>query len=205
VSKPDLALVAKDFSHWFVVEVELTSHSLERHVLPQVRAFCYGDAEDDCVGHLSRGLTISKEQATTLLHHVPRRVVVIANRYDVEWQTSLKALGIELVVLSVFKSPTGVEAYFLEGVLDVQKESLGFGVYSAPDRSVRIHSSTILPEETIQIFDPDGVLGSWNVAISGKDTWITKASGTPSFEDGSYLQLIRSVNGELRFRDPRTR
>jgi hypothetical protein len=34
VSRPDLALVAQDFSHWFVIEVELVTHSLTLHVLP---------------------------------------------------------------------------------------------------------------------------------------------------------------------------
>ena len=34
--KPDLAMIARNNSHWFIVEVELLSHSLERHVLPQV-------------------------------------------------------------------------------------------------------------------------------------------------------------------------
>src|ERR1700723_1024466 len=33
----DLALIHKTLSHWFVVEVELASHSLSAHVLPQVR------------------------------------------------------------------------------------------------------------------------------------------------------------------------
>lgn len=34
--KPDLAMIARNNSHWFIVEVELLSHSLESHVLPQV-------------------------------------------------------------------------------------------------------------------------------------------------------------------------
>ena len=38
----DLALIHKTLSHWFVVEVELAGHSLENHVLPQVR--CSGMA-----------------------------------------------------------------------------------------------------------------------------------------------------------------
>src|ERR1700730_17442443 len=43
--RPDLALVANDFSHWFLIEVELVSHSFEGHVLPQVQAFRYGTPE----------------------------------------------------------------------------------------------------------------------------------------------------------------
>ena len=43
VRRSDLALVHKSFSHWFIVEVELLSHSLMGHVVPQMRCFRYGD------------------------------------------------------------------------------------------------------------------------------------------------------------------
>jgi len=36
ISRPDLAMIARDFSHWFIIEVELVSHSFMDHVLPQV-------------------------------------------------------------------------------------------------------------------------------------------------------------------------
>src|SRR5262245_59330266 len=65
--RPDLALVAKDFSHWFVIEVELVTHSLEGHVLPQVRAFRYGEPLGDCISVLSREPGIGASQAETLL------------------------------------------------------------------------------------------------------------------------------------------
>jgi hypothetical protein len=54
--KPDLALVAKDFSHWFIIEVELISHSLDLHVLPQIRTFSYGVPAADCISILSKQL-----------------------------------------------------------------------------------------------------------------------------------------------------
>ncbi len=41
----DLALVHRSFSHWYVLEVELVSHSLHGHVVPQVRSFRYGSLE----------------------------------------------------------------------------------------------------------------------------------------------------------------
>jgi hypothetical protein len=61
--RPDLALVARDLSHWFVVEVEIGSHSLERHVLPQVRAFAYGEPQPDCVSSIMNGSGIGRRQA----------------------------------------------------------------------------------------------------------------------------------------------
>jgi len=43
VKRSDLALVHQSLSHWFVVEIELVSHSLMGHVVPQVRCFRYGE------------------------------------------------------------------------------------------------------------------------------------------------------------------
>jgi hypothetical protein len=82
VCKPDLALTARDFSHWFVIEVELITRSLEQHVLPQVRAFRYGELQQDCTRILARELGISRGRAATLTEHIPRAVAVIANRRD---------------------------------------------------------------------------------------------------------------------------
>src|SRR6185437_7430781 len=48
----DLALIHKSLSHWFVVEVELAGHSLEHHILPQVRCFRYGEPEQSCLTSL---------------------------------------------------------------------------------------------------------------------------------------------------------
>jgi hypothetical protein len=50
----DLALIHREFSHWFILEVELVSHSLHSHVVPQVRCFQYGNPLDSCSDHLCR-------------------------------------------------------------------------------------------------------------------------------------------------------
>ena len=37
IHEPDLALIHRSFSHWFIIEVELLSHSLHGHVVPPCR------------------------------------------------------------------------------------------------------------------------------------------------------------------------
>ena len=94
--KPDLAMVARDFSHWFVIEVELLSHSLRDHVMPQVCAFRYGDPQPDCVSILSRELGIDRSRAETLLVTVPKNVAVVVNRWDDDWFKYLDAHSIQM-------------------------------------------------------------------------------------------------------------
>lgn len=203
--KPDLALVAKDFSHWFVIEVELTSHSFEKHVLPQVRAFQYGDFQPDCVSILSRELGVDDQRAATLLHFVPRSVAVIANKWNQDWALGLRALTIQFLAISLFRSSTGSEALEVDGSLEVVSAHLGFGTYSAVDRALVFPADIAVPEGEVQINDPEGGLGTWDVKRASSLVWFTKSVGLPDLVDKSQVQLVRTVSGGLSMRRPELR
>jgi hypothetical protein len=202
VFRPDLALVARDRSHWFVVEVELVSHSFEGHVLPQVKAFEYGTPEPDCVTILARELKIEPPQARTMLDFIPRAVAVIANRHDDGWRAPLKAHNIQMLTASVFRAPSGTEAVELDGVLVVVEKSLGFGAYSATDRSLRFPRTVDIARGEIVIDDSSGASAMWSVVESGDAVWITKGRGVPGISDGTYVQLVRTIDGRLLMRQP---
>ena len=202
IYRPDLALVAKDFFYWFIIEVELLSHSLEGHVLPQVRAFRYGTPTSECEGILARELKILTESAKTLLDHVPRAVAVIANKRDFEWYTMLRAHNIQYLAVSKFSSSNGVDAVEVDGSLEVLQESLGFGRYIATDRSLRFPRLAKLPIGTIRINDPEGSFSLWTVTRDDHYTWITKETGVPDIPNSSLVQLVRTMGGEISSRRP---
>ena len=104
VRRADLALVARDLSHWFVIEVELLSHSLEGHVLPQVRTLSFGDPEPDCQSVLSKALGIDLERAKTLVTMVPRATVVITNGHNQHWAIALAAIRAQYLSISRFRA-----------------------------------------------------------------------------------------------------
>lgn len=198
--RPDLVLVAKDLSHWFVVEVEIASHSLEHHVLPQVRAFVYGEPQSDCASSLASKLQISYQRAETLVRLVPKSVAVITNRRDEQWLAAIRALNAQMLVMSRYSSASGVRAVGIEGELRVVQESLGFGTFSAVDRSVRFPPTTRLPEGVIEIVDQRGTATEWKVSIGVGALWVMKVLGTPSIADGLLLQLVRTRDGRLLMR-----
>lgn len=201
--RPDLALVARDFSHWFIIEVELLSHSFEGHVLPQVRAFRYGSPADGCAEVLARETGITVPQAQTLLEFVPKSIVVIVNQYDHKWDIALQAHSIQLVTLSRYCSRTGVEALELSRALEIFAENLGFGLYSAVDRSIIFPKSVRVGPGSVQIDDPEGAPGSWTVTTTGASTWVTKDVGAPDINDGTHVQLVRYLGGRISIRRPR--
>ncbi|MCF4166648.1 hypothetical protein L2U69_13425 [Zavarzinia compransoris] len=202
VSRPDLALVARDYSHWFIIEVELVSHSLSGHVLPQVVAFRYGAPQPDCARILERELGIGHSQARTLVEHVPRSVVVIANRRDPVWETSLAAHSIQFGVVSLFRTNEGTEAIEWDGTLTVLEKNLGFGSYSAVDRSLRFPVQVALPDGPVQIADAGGSPGTWLVTRDERFTWITKERGTPAIMEGASVQLRLSYDGAISLKIP---
>lgn len=191
VSRPDFALVAKDHSHWFVVEVELVSHSLEGHVLPQIQTFRYGEPQADCISVLAKALSMSRNQIQTFLMTVPRSVVVIANKRHKDWEAPLRTLQAQLLVVAAYNSPSGIQAVEVDGKLIAQQEHLGWGQYVATDRALRFHRTVPLPDGEIMLDSIDGSGSVWTVTRDATSAWVTKNQGTPDIPHGAYIQLLR--------------
>jgi hypothetical protein len=202
---PDMALIAKDFSHWFIVEVELVTHSFQNHILPQVRSFQYGEPQSDCVSSLVKSNVLNAQQAETLISFVPRNVAVITNKWNADWYLGLSALQIQLLSISVFRSNEGREAVEVNRRLETFMTHLGFGKYVAVDRSLIFPKDLSIPDGEIQINDPAGSIGTWMIRRDSKFAWIEKTSGTPDFPDDCYIQLIRTIDGGFSFRRPNLR
>lgn len=200
----DLALIHKSLSHWFVVEVELASHSLEHHVIPQVRCFRFGEPETSCVTSLCRGFQgITRDQAERLLVHVPRGVAVVSNTYDHVWHPALRALDVQFLTVSVFRDHQGRTAHEVQGQLTVLRESLGFARFSAIDNALRLPKSCGLAAGTIHIEDDFGASGLWTAREDGMSIWITKERGPALIHNGAYVQVIRTIDGRICLRTSR--
>jgi hypothetical protein len=195
--RSDLALVARDASHWFVIEVELTSHSLHGHVVPQVRALRYGDPQADCIESLANGAGISTDQASRVIYDVPRSVLVAANRRLAEWENALRAVDVGLVTVSVYSAPEGERAYEVNGTLEVPIACLGFGTYSATDRGIIFSRSIGLAAGVIQIEDVETGHGLWKVIHEEVRSWVVRTDGVPSLEHGELVQLQRTLKGGI--------
>lgn len=195
----DLALIHKNLSHWFVVEVELAGHSLEHHVLPQVRCFRYGEPDTSCASSLVRAFEeLNQQQAESLLRHVPRYVAVIGNLPDPEWAAAFRGLGVQHLTVFVYQDRKGRTAHEIEGRLVVSTENLGFARFSAVDNCLRIPRGCGLPSGTIQIVDQFGNPGEWVVEENeGGILWIRKVYGPALIPHETYVQIMRSVEGQI--------
>jgi hypothetical protein len=197
----DLALMHKSLSHWFVVEVELAGHSLEGHVLPQVRCFRYGEPEDTCITSLTRAFSgITSEQAVSILRYVPRYVAVVSNLSDAEWTRSLRALDVQHLTVSVYRDRNSRSAHEVEGRLVARTESLGFAQFSAIDNCLRIKRGCGLPIGRIQIIDQFGNSALWTVREEAGVLWVSKDRGPTLLAHNGYVQIIRALDGRISLR-----
>jgi hypothetical protein len=203
VSRPDIALVAKDLSHWFVIEVELVSHSLYGHVLPQIRTFRYGDPQPDCISVLTKALgalDVGRGQIQTFLRTVPRTVAVIANKRHRDWEIALRSLQVQLLSVSAFNSPGGTQAVEVDGKLIAQQAHIAFGQYFATDQCLRLHRNLPIPEGEIMIDNFDGSGSIWMVTRDDAWTWVTKKHGVPDIVNGTFVQIVRTFDGRFSMR-----
>jgi len=197
----DLAMIHKSLSHWFVLEVELASHSLEHHVIPQVRCFRYGEPDSTCITSLCRGFVgIDRSNAELLLTHVPRGVAVISNVYDPVWHPALRTIDVQFLTVSVFRDYQGRTAHEVQGRLIVLRENLGFGQFSVVDNSLRFPKSCGLALGTLQIEDQFGSAGLWTARAAGDNVWLTKDAGPALLPNGAFVQVIRSIDGRICLR-----
>lgn len=199
--KADLALIHKDLSHWFVLEVELAGHSLTQHVLPQARCFRYGDPEDTCITSLVNAFNqISRNDAESILRYIPRYVAVISNIPSLEWKTTLEGLDVQHIIVSVYKNNSGKTAHEMDGHLAARTDSLGFAKYSAIDNCMRIKSDCGLPVGNVQIIDQFGNPGAWTIREEKGVLWLSKDSGVTLLDHESYVQIIRTYEGKISIR-----
>jgi hypothetical protein len=109
----------------------------------------------------------------------------------------LRSHNIQFLSVSSFKSSTGVDAFEVNGILDVFEKSLGFGQYSATDTSARFARWAGPSSGSIQIDDPNGSASSWTIRRDGRYTWISKEVGVPDIPDGCHIRITRSFGGRL--------
>lgn len=94
----DLILINGDYSDFIVIEVETLGHSLNKHVLPQIRKLkhCnYSRYRDDIYKHLvkvNKNHNLDKSSVLKMLRVVIPKIYVISNKYSYEWDKKLSEL-----------------------------------------------------------------------------------------------------------------
>lgn len=149
--RPDLALIDNQYRFWWVIEVELASHSLSSHVIPQTRVLVDGRYGDEHVEALMRQApSLDRARLEAMMRGEPPKVVVISNRYHERWERELGSIGVAYSVFNVFRSALNNDIFLFDGSLP--EESGDHVTVLTPARGIprffRVHSPGALPVAT---------------------------------------------------------
>lgn len=115
-AKADLALIHKDYRSWWVVEVEMAHHSLEHHVIPQVRRLSrasYADSEAEYLSYQSP--TLNSNRIKEMIKGQPPRVLVVVNAPVPGWREQLRPFDAIVTIFQIFRSRFNRYVYRLNG------------------------------------------------------------------------------------------
>lgn len=116
-ARPDIVLIRKDYQEWFVVEVELSTHSWDDHVEKQLRVFSTGVYDKNHVSDhlLKKNRTLDKIKLKKMLdEHYPKTMVIV-NEKVVEWEKKVKNYNAILSVFQIYKGTGGCDVHRVAG------------------------------------------------------------------------------------------
>jgi hypothetical protein len=198
--RPDIAIVDRSFAYWFIVEVEIITHSLEKHVLPQVRGLRDGEFSLGASSELARRVGVNADQAATLLRYVPRYTAVVANGEDAKWATALESEDIQFLSISSYTRDRGPPAFVVGGVLRATQRCVGYGTVYATDRSIRTAAGSFWVRDSYVVVDEYGK-SEWSCHVSGGGVWLSKTRGTLPFRNCSPVQILSLTDDVLHIRE----
>jgi hypothetical protein len=155
---PDFALVHRGYKNWWVVEVELGHHSLDGHVLPQVRTLArakYGHAHADFL--CGRLATLNREKIVEMFKGSQPRVLVIVNVPTPGWAEQLRPFGAAVAICQIFRSRHNRYVLRLNGEYPSQDETVITTCECSPliHRLLALHAPTQLalqPGERVLLY-----------------------------------------------------
>lgn len=121
-AEPDLFVMSENYDYFGVIEVELTHHPLENHVLPQMKSIVYADYKENAekmYEHLKnhnekKFKKFSKKKFCQMVQMIDPEFITVSEKFLDNWDTELKKLGIRYIGLNEFINDMGSNAYYFK-------------------------------------------------------------------------------------------
>ena len=206
IRKPDLALIDKQYRHWWVVEIEMAHHSLQGHVLPQVETFARGRYGPEHAEYLAGHSTaIDLEQAIDMIRGAQPRVLVIVNQSTPNWTEHIHRLEGLLTIIEVFRSSRNQHVLRING--DNPATSPEYHVSacrldSVLPRLLQIDSPAALGVshgQRILLVFREGIT-EWERTDISNQVWLSPVGRNPLARNQAYV-ILRNLEGTLYIRE----
>ena len=200
---PDLAFIEKSYRGWYLCEVELGSHDLFGHVIPQVSVFCnarVGAAEASYIA--GKESTLNEEQLAAMMKGVPPGVLVLVNTFDLLWRQAISKWGALVGFIELYRDQAqrlimrinGDDLRMPEEVVSecIRDELL--------PNALRVSAPAAIDE----IANPDlelwyeGGRTLWKVLRAGGSCWLLPKERCPLGQKDQRFIITREANARIK-------
>lgn len=120
-TQPDLFIMSSNYEYYGIIEVELTHHSLEGHVIPQMQSIVHAEYIDNAkeiYNHLKKhnrnNFKYCESKFCKMIELVNPEFICISEDYKDTWDTELKKLGVRYFGLNEYINNMGKNVYHLK-------------------------------------------------------------------------------------------
>lgn len=190
---PDLAFIAKDYSEWWIVEVEMGYHSFTGHVKPQIEKLLAADYGIDEVDYLCKKYTnLNRNKLISLITGTPSRVLVILNQNRPDWAShwNKQTERVIVAVFELFASQDNKEIFRVDGAYpSILSDRITKCTYhpSVPRLlGVEEPEKLNLPRRAIIKMLYNNCVTEWRRIDEGEQVWLTAANRNPLRPKSNY-------------------
>lgn len=201
--KPDFALIDRAYRQWWVVEAEISSHSLNDHVLPQAVVFSLGQYNNHHVQHLCKAdPNLDRDKLSPLVLNVTPGVLVVVNDEVPGWAPILHRHSVDLCVVKPYRDNLGNSAYLVRGRLPRPHSTLLTYCRRADGlpRALLVENHHAVPFEngaSVELLGPTGRPASWRFFLAGDRAYLMSTRAFPFAEDDVDFELHRPSDGTI--------
>jgi hypothetical protein len=198
--QPDFALIDEHYRSWWVVEVELAHHSLQTHVLPQVRVFrqgTYGPRHAEALH--GKAPHLDRDRLLAMMTGDPPGVLVVVDSLTTGWREPLRDAGVKLAIAEPFRNLHGTVVLRLNGDQPPSPSETLTRLSRMPylRRMWKAHSPAALPTSPFAV-EWDGAVAEWT-CVAIKDGVAIQAARGDVLAEYSAVDLVRQQDGRLAF------
>lgn len=208
----DLAIIKKDYTEWFIVEVELKGHSFS-HVEEQIESFYNGKYTDHHAEYMESKNTSEFDLSSLkkMVSTYPPKLLVIADKIKPDWENSLEQYNCNICAFQIFLDVDGSDAYRLKGpyptaFTDYCLASIKFGVMTAVEllgeRGKDFCTTVGIENGDSVIVEFAGYDAKWKVNYDGSDIFLDCEDGYFPLDTSTnrYMLTYNSTNQEFKFK-----
>ena len=142
-ARPDLAMVSHDIESWYVVEVELASHSVSGHIAPQLETLGNGVYDSSILPSLCQAFPSEETASLARLVNRDPGLLCIVDQYTERIRRTCRDTGFELVVLEPYFGGQGGWAVLVDRLPSELSNDIAPTTYSL-SRAYRLGDSIVM-------------------------------------------------------------